>query len=180
GLASYAQVRLIEEKEGRQAAIAYLQAHRTRLVDAEKQVSDKSKADEDALVNAGDAFRIQVKAMYIWSMLRDMLGDEAFAIALHNYRAADDRDLTYSQKLLEAQSHRDLQWFFDDWVYHDRGLPDFRIDSVFSSALPSGGYMVTATVENLGGAGAEVPVTVHMQNGEKSDRLIVHAKSKAS
>ncbi len=180
GLASYAQVRLIEEKEGRQAAIAYLQAHRTRLVDAEKQVSDKSKADEDALVNAGDAFRIQVKAMYIWSMLRDMLGDEAFAIALHNYRAADDRDLTYSQKLLEAQAHRDLQWFFDDWVYHDRGLPDFRIASVYSSQLPSGGYLNTVTVENLGSAGAEVRITLHLKTREATQRLMVPAKSKAS
>jgi hypothetical protein len=84
------------------------------------------------------------------------------------------------QQLIEAQAHRDLQWFFDDWVYHDRGLPDFRVASVYPSKLASGGYMVTVTVENVGDAGAEIPVTLHTQGSEASDKLVVAAKSKAS
>jgi hypothetical protein len=40
--------------------------------------------------------------------------------------------------------------------------------------------MVTVTVENLGTAGAEVPVTLHMENGEASQRLMVPGRSKAS
>jgi hypothetical protein len=83
------------------------------------------------------------------------------------------------QKLIEKESHRDLQWFFDDWVYHDRGLPDFRITSVYSNPLPSGGYLVTVSVENLGTAAAEVPVTLHGER-ESTERLVVPAKSKAS
>jgi len=65
-------------------------------------------------------------------------------------------------------------------VYHDRGLPDFRIISVYPGALASGGYMVTVTVENLGEAGAEVPVTLRLQSGEESQRLTVPGKAKAS
>ena len=37
-----------------------------------------------------------------------------------------DSEPTYFQKLLEAQTKHDLEWFFDDWVYRDRGLPDFQ------------------------------------------------------
>ena len=181
GLASYAEVRLVEEKEGRPAAIAYLQAHRSALVELEK-VSGESKGSNDSLISSLDDFRIQTKSMYVWWMLRDTVGEEMLDAALHNYKAANDndKDPAYMQKLVETQAHRDLQWFFDDWVYHDRGLPDFRIESVYPNQLPSGGYMVTVTVENLGGAGAEVPVTLHMQTGEAPERLLIRGRSKAS
>ncbi len=84
------------------------------------------------------------------------------------------------EKLIEAQSHRDLHWFFDDWVYHDRGLPEFRVASVYPNQLSTGGYMVTVTVENRGDAGAEIPVTLHTQGREASDKIVVAGKSKAS
>jgi len=44
----------------------------------------------------------------------------------------------------------------------------------------NGGYMVTVTVENLGEAAAEVPVTLHMQKGDASERLVVPGQSRAS
>jgi hypothetical protein len=179
GLASYAQVRLFEEKEGRKAATDYLQGHRAALVELEK-LSAESKTDDNSLIRSLDDFRIQTKSMYVWWMLRDMLGENALYAALHNYKKEDDSDPKYMQKLIEAQAHRDLQWFFDDWVYHDRGLPEFRVASVYPSPLPTGGYMVTVVVENRGGAGAEIPVTLHMQGSEASDRLIVAGNSKAS
>jgi hypothetical protein len=86
------------------------------------------------------------------------------------------------QKLIEKQSHRDLEWFFDDWVYRDRGLPDFRVVSVYPRALVAGGYMVTVMVENLGAAAAEVTVILRMRTaeGEVSERLMVAGHSQAS
>jgi hypothetical protein len=179
GLASFAQVRLIEEKEGRKAAIAYLQAHRAALVDLEKVFSEH-KSHNDSLTGSLDDLRIETKSIYVWWMLRDLVGENTLNAVLHDYKAANDNDPKYMQKLVENQSHRDLQWFFDDWVYHDRGLPSFRVTSVYPSKLANGGYMVTVTVENLGGAGAEAPVTLHMQGSEASDRLIVPGKSKGS
>ncbi|HZQ17440.1 MAG TPA: hypothetical protein VFA90_01870 [Terriglobales bacterium] len=178
GLANYIQARFIEEKEGRQAAMRYMQAHRSAVVHSEKLVG--AKHNGTPLINASHETLAQTKAMFVWWMLRDIVGDRALQNALFNYKERDDSNPDYMQKLIQTQSHSDLQWFFDDWVYHDRGLPDFRIDSVFSSALPSGGYMVTVSVENLGDAGAGIPVILNMQDGEKSDRLIVHGKSKAS
>ena len=40
--------------------------------------------------------------------------------------------------------------------------------------------MVTVTVENLGGAGAEVPVTLKIEGGEVTKRIVGPGKGKAS
>jgi hypothetical protein len=180
GLAHFAQAEFIEKQKGRQAALDYLTSHSTALIEAEK-TADKP-ADRDAtrsLVNSPDDLYLQTKAMYVWWMLNDML-EKASSDALLSYRAADDTNETYMQRLLEKASQRDLQWFFDDWVYHDRGLPDFRVASVFSTPVETGGFLVTITVENLGDAGAEVPLTLQYTGGEVRRRLEVRAKSKAS
>jgi len=182
GLASYAQARYVQEEEGKDAAIAYLQHHRDALIQAEKQAAsaDRNKAAANSLINSVDEFYAQAKSMNVWWMLRDLVGEGALTAALHNYKAADDKDASYMQKLIAAQAHRDLEWLFDDWVYRDRGLPDFHIVSVYPRQLLNGGYMVTVTVENLGDAAAEVSVTLHMEKGDASERLVVPGKSRAS
>ena len=60
-------------------------------------------------------------------------------------------------RLIEQAGKRPLEWFFDDWVYRDRGLPDFRVESVFPRATLNGTYVVTVTVANDGEAAAEKP-----------------------
>jgi hypothetical protein len=117
--------------------------------------------------------------MDVWWMLRDMLGDHPLGFLL-DYHASEDHDAAYMQRLIEKQTHRDLQWFFDDWVYRDRGLPDFRVDSVYPRPIVDGGYMVTISIEDLGDAGAEVPIILRTQSEEIIKRLEVHAKSKAA
>jgi hypothetical protein len=182
GVAHYAQLGFLQERGGRPAVLDYLQSHRDALLASEKQIANLSgnHAAENSLINSTDDFYVQSKAMNVWWMLRDMVGEAALHAALHNYKAADDKDAYYMQKLVEAQAHHDLAWFFDDWVYRDRGLPDFRIVSVYPRRLVTGGYMVTVMVENLGDAAAEVPVTLHMQGNEATERLMVPGKSKAS
>jgi hypothetical protein len=180
GLARYAQVRFIQEKEGRPGALSYLEGHRKALADLEKDAAVRNDQASNSLINSTDEFYVQTKAMNVWWMLRDMAGENALTAALHNYKADDDTSPFYIRKLIEAQAHRDLEWFFDDWVYRDRGLPDFHIASVYPRELVNGGYMVTVTVENLGSAGAEVPVTLRMEHNEATLRLTVPAKSQAS
>jgi hypothetical protein len=181
GLAHYAQAAFIEAQKGRQSALDYLNAHQAALVDAEKQIAGKPGDREStrALINAPDDLYLQTKAMDVWWMLKEMVGNTPNE-ALFNYQVAEDKEPEYMQRLIEKQYHRDLQWFFDDWVYHDRGLPDFRVDSVFSRPIENGGFLVTITIENLGNAGAEVPVTLEFDGGEIRRRLEVRGKSKAS
>ena len=180
GLARYAQVNFLQEKEGRDAAIEYLRNHRQSLLESEKVAAAETNQAARSLINADDEFYVQSKAMNVWWMLREMVGETALSAALHNYKSDDDKSPAYMQKLIEAQTHRDLEWFFDDWVYRDRGLPDFRIASVYPRALVNGGYMVTVTVENLGQAAAEVPVALSIANGERTERLMVPGKASAS
>ena len=82
--------------------------------------------------------------------------------------------------LISAQTQRDLEWFFDDWVYRDRGLPDFKVESAFARKTLTNSYMVTITVDNLGTAGAEVPIKVKFAGGDTTKRMEVRAKTKAT
>jgi hypothetical protein len=178
GLAHFAQALVRERQDGRKAALAYMGGFRPALVEAEKIPADRAAAF--SLVATGDEVLYRTKAMFVWWMLRDMLGDHALQRALSAYRSDQDREPSYMQRLIESQARRSLEWFFDDWVYRDRGLPDFRVEAAYPRAILGGGSMVTVTVENLGNAGAEVPVVVRAQGGEVMKRLLAPAKAKAS
>ena len=121
----------------------------------------------------------RIKAMYVWWMLRDMVGDAALQRALKKYRAAEDKDTAYMPDLIHQEAKRNLEWFFDGWLYRDRGLPDFRVDAVFPRATLNTTYVVTVTVANDGDAAAEVLVIVHAEGGQHQKKLLVKGKSKA-
>ena len=183
GLAHFAQAAYRENQSGRQAALDFMGLHRTALAEAEKNLAEEKRTNtstSESLVNTSTEEFYRSKAMYVWWMLRDMIGEPTLKKALANYHADQDKEPSYLQRLLEAQSQRDLESFFDEWVYRDRGLPDFKIDSVIQRETLGGGSVVTVTVANLGDVGAEVPVTLRMEGGESTKRLQVNAKSKAS
>ena len=76
---------------------------------------------------------------------------------------------------------KDLKWFFEDWVNHDRGLPDFSIAGVYpNKASVPGSYIVSVDVANNGTAEAEVPVSVSSITTTVTERLRIPAKSKVS
>jgi aminopeptidase N len=112
-----------------------------------------------------------------------MVGDDALKQAIRKYRAEDDKDPKYVEHLIESAAKRDLGWFFDDWVYQDRGLPDFHVQSVHpwkTEKTENNMQIVTVTLENLGNAGAEVPFTISFEGGEVTKRIEVRAKSTAT
>src|SRR5215813_1549235 len=181
GIAHFAQALWREHISGRQAALDYMGIHRTALAEAERlTTSEKNAEDEHSLLNSADEEFYRSKAMFVWWMLRDMIGEAALRRALAAYRCDQDKSPSYLQNLTRTETKRDLSWFFNDWVYKDRGLPDFRVISAYPRALDSGGFMTTVTVENLGSAGAEVPITVDIEGGEVTKRLEVRAKASAS
>jgi len=107
-----------------------------------------------------------------------MIGNAPLKKALASYRPEQDKDPSYMPRLIQAQTQRDLEWFFDDWVYRDRGLPDFKIEAAFPRKAMNDSYLVTVTVTNLGRAGGEVPVTVKFASGEVIKRVEVRANGK--
>ena len=182
GLAHFSQALYVEREKGRLAALDYMAAHRAALVQIENSAAATEGADQtkESLVTTTNEELYRSKAMSVWWMLRDMVGDAALKKALAQYRPEQDKDPSYVQKLIQAQAQRDLQWFFDDWVYRDRGLPDFKVESAFASKTVHGTFMVTITIDNMGWAAAEVPVTVKFATGEIGTRLEAHAKSRAT
>jgi hypothetical protein len=180
GLSHFAQALYREEQDGRSAAFSFMKSHEQMMLAAEKEHAEDKTVAQNSLINTSVEELYRGKAMYVWWMLRDMVGEPSLKRVLATYNPEQDKEPAYMQHLIEAQSKRDLTEFFDDWVYHDKGLPDFRVATVFSSKNPKEGYLVTVTVENLGNAGAEVPVAVRYAEGEATARVEVHGKSKAS
>jgi len=182
GLAHFAQALYLEQQKGRQAALDYMGAHRSALMAIEPAPAAPNSDDESShsLVKTLNEELYRSKALCVWWMLRDMIGDAALKKALASYKSEQDSDASYMPRLIASQTQRDLAWFFDDWVYHDRGLPDFKVESAFSSKTSTKSFIVAVTVDNLGTAGAEVPVKVKFAGGEVSKRLEIRAKQKAT
>jgi hypothetical protein len=185
GLAHFAQALYLEQQRGRQAALDYMASHRSALsaVESDKERQTTAPRSEDevkrSLINTYDEELYRSKAMCVWWMLRDMIGDQALKKALAAYHPEQDKEPSYMPRLIQAQTQRDLEWFFDDWVYRDRGLPDFKVESAFPRKTMTDEYLVTVTVANLGRAGAEVPVTVKFAGGEITKRIEVRGNSKS-
>ena len=181
GLAHFAQALYLEQQNGRQTALDYMGGHRSALSQLETPTATRSEdAAHNSLVNTINEEIYRSKAMCVWWMLRDMIGDVALKKALAAYHPDQDKDPSYMPRLISSETKRDLQWFFDDWVYHDHGLPDFKVASAFQSKTPNNSYMLAVTVENLGTAGAEVLVIVKFAGGEVTKGLAVRGKDKAT
>ncbi len=181
GLAHFAEAMYRQDQGGRQAALDFLGLHRSAFLDSEKEIAAaKTRISGQPLATTFDETYYRSKAAYVWWMLHDMIGDDALKQAIRKYRAEDDKDPKYVEQLIEAAGKRDLSWFFDDWVYQDRGLPDFHVLAVHPWTTEKGVRFITVTIENLGNAGAEVPFTVLFEGGEVTQRMEVRAKSTAT
>jgi hypothetical protein len=182
GLAHFAQALYMEQQKNRRAALDYMGVHRAAFVAAEEDAAAATSEVQarQSLINTTSEELYRSKAMFVWWMLRDMVGEAALKKALAEYRVEQDKEPSYIQKLIQPQTQKDLEWFFDDWVYRDRGLPEFKVESAFARKTMTNAYIVTITIDNLGSAGAEVPLTVKFAGGESIKRLEVRAKDKAT
>ena len=178
GAAHFAQALMRERQDGRAAAIAYMEQRLAPLTLEDSGAADLVKSN--SLVNTTSEVFYRTKAMYVWWMLREIVGQRAVLDALQHYEPDADKEPSYVQKLLEKNAHQDLEWFFDDWVYQDRGLPEFTISNGYARPSLQGIYLVSATIENQGGAAAEVPIVVHTQNGDVPSRIRVPAHGKTA
>jgi hypothetical protein len=200
GLAEFMALLWTERTQGRAAALAELQDSDRALALAEPELSVPGDDSTSSTASAptvsvagaslaaatGDVF-YRTKAAAVWWMLRAIVGDEALKHALQAYRSDPrlDADPEGLERAVEKSSGKDLRWFFSDWVYRDRGLPDLTIVSVTPSQLESraglpAGWLVAVEVRNDGYAAAEVPVTVRSANAVQTQRLRIAGRSSAS
>lgn len=184
GLAEYMSLAWTQRTEGREAAIGELR-HAALLI----ALAESSETPQPLTEAYADAF-LRLKSAFVLWQLRDMLGDELFSISLAAFRhsialnPAFDRDPAAFQQTLEKTSGRDLDWFFKDWVYADKGLPDLTIVQANPRSLPvksgKSGAIVAVEVRNDGDAVAEVPVTVRAGTLFATERLRILAHASAS
>jgi hypothetical protein len=134
----------------------------------------------------GEVF-YRIKAAAVWWMLRGIVGDDDLQQTLRAYRKDPklDRDPTGLEQTLQKFFHMDLRWFFESWVYRDRGLPDLSIVSVTPSQLETrngvpSGWLVAVVVHNDGYAEAEVPVTVRSHITTETQMLRIPGRSSVS
>jgi len=191
GLAQFLGLLWIERTSGRATALTQLDDDTRSLALIEPEIPSDSVSSAtlagSSLTNATGEVFYRTKAAAVWWMLRSIIGDDALKQALQTYRNNPrlDLDPTGLQHTLETASHKDLAWFFNDWVYRDRGLPDLSIANVTPSPLTSraglpAGWMVAVEVRNDGYAAADVPVTIRSATSSDTQRLRIPGRSSAS
>lgn len=173
----------LEQRAGRGTAIAQMDALRPALALAE--TSDPGADPGQSLIDAWSEIYYRGKAADVLWMLRDITGDEAFSSALQSYNPTADRSPDYFEGLLEKSSGKDLRWFFEDWVYRDRGLPDLHIVSAYQRPIQTKNstrrnYLVSVEVWNDSFCSAEVPITVKGGPSIQTRRLQVPAHVRAT
>ncbi len=188
GVAQLMSLLWVETNDGRQAGLDRLHQTTSALALAEPDFSQGDKAGSgQSLVGASNEIYYRTKAAAVLWMLRSITSDDALKQALQLYRkdkTADASDEGFEQ-VLEKTSKEDLRWFFDDWVYHDKGLPELSIANVAPrpASAASGktdGWLVAVSVRNDGDAAAEVPVTVKSAKLTATERLRVPGRSNAA
>jgi hypothetical protein len=188
GVAQFLSLQWMEQSLGREAAVAHLQeeAKALALVEPPPAKSANAITEGQSLIQASDEVYYRTKAAAVLEMLRSIVGDDALRRALQLYREDKmDSDPKEFQRVLERSSRREVGWFFDDWVYRDRGLPDLSIANVTPRAIEQignkgSGWLVAVEVRNDGGAVAEVPVTVRSGTLTATQRLRIPGRSSAS
>ncbi|HEX3968539.1 MAG TPA: M1 family aminopeptidase [Edaphobacter sp.] len=187
GVAELISLLWMEQGQGREVTVEHLQDQAKALALIEPMAVRNAPVGEgQSLIAAHDEVYYRTKATAVLWMLRSLVGDEALQHALQTYRTDKlDSDPKEFQRVLEQSAKRDLGWFFDDWVYSDKGLPDLTIASVTPRALDQigdkgSGWLVAVEVRNDGGAVADVPVTVRSGTLTVTQRLRIPALSSAS
>ncbi len=182
GLPEFMSLLWTERTSGHDAAIRQLEQNALTLALAEPDFVKNPTLAGTPLTSASSDVYVRLKSGAVLWQLRELLGPDLFRLALINFRQALmlspglDKDPKAFEHVIEKTASRDLGWFFEDWVYHDRGLPDLTIASVDARPIlpragESEGYLVAVNVRNEGAAVADVPVTVSAGDVKATARL---------
>lgn len=183
GVAQFMTLLWIEQRAGISTAMEQMDSHRAALAIAE--TADPGVNPGQSLIEAWSDIYYRDKATDVLWMLRNIVGDEALGKALQAYLPSEDHEPSYFQTLLQKASNKDLEWFFDDWVYRDRGLPDLHIVSAYWRPIlnknsSSKNYLVSVDVQNDSFCDAEVPVTVASAFSSQRQELLIPAHTRAA
>ncbi len=161
-----------EQQYGRTKALEMLEGGRSALALAEPESPGQSSGQP--LVSAFSPAYYRTKAAYVLWMLRGTAGDDALAAALQ----IGPQSTADFEAALQKSTSIKLQWFFNDWINNDHGLPDLSIEDLFPSPAQDGNWLVGVHLANSGYAAAEVPVTVRTDTLSITQRVQIPARGK--
>ena len=183
GLAQFFVLLGVERTQGREPVTAQLNTLLQPLTLIEPALeAGKPAPVGQPLVAATSELYYRRKAAAVWWMLRGIVGDDPLKLTLQAWRNKPASTNTPEQSalafeaLLEKTYGKDLHWFFDDWVFHDRGLPDLTLADVTPRELPAStgrytGWLVSVTVRNDGAAVADVPLIIRSGSYSTTQRM---------
>lgn len=140
GFATYFGDLFFEVADGGPAFAALMEKSRQTVVaskDVERPVIDPAETDLFALLNDNS----YPKGAWVLHMLRGLLGDDAFFAGIRTYYARHLHSAVLTEQLqsvMEEVSHRDLDWFFTQWL-HRPGFPVFEVEERWSAGAGSAG-----------------------------------------
>jgi aminopeptidase N len=128
GFATYFGALFFESADGVADFRGRMEQSRQRIIqgDVDRPVVDPEEQDLFALLNDNN----YPKGGWVLHMLRGLVGDEVFFAGIREYyrRHLHSAVLTEDlQAVMEEVSHRDLGWFFSQWIYAP-GYPVFDME----------------------------------------------------
>ncbi|GAB4327114.1 MAG: M1 family aminopeptidase [Dehalococcoidia bacterium] len=102
--------------------------------------------------------------------LRGVLGDDAFFRAIQRYvRDNQDRNVVTQDLVdaIEAETGRNLEWFFDQWVYRP-GHPKLTVSWSWDGDAKAATVKIKQTQEDEGGTAAfRIPLVIDFRSGDR-------------
>jgi aminopeptidase N len=148
GFATYMTNYYLESKYGQDTLKKRLIAQRTKILNFEKQrltpvVDTAVKSDYMQLLNANS----YEKGGWVLHMLRRRLGDDVFFKGIRNYYEkykGGNANTDDFRKVMEQASGKDLQQFFDQWLYKP-GHVQLSISRTYDAATKQMNLLVRQT-----------------------------------
>lgn len=184
GFATYFGALFFEQVDGVERFREMLEANRLEYLESEvvdRPIVDPAEENLFDLLNDNN----YEKGAWVLHMLRGLLGDDVFFEGIQRYYRGHENKTALTADLrraLEQASGRDLDWFFEQWVFRpgyprfriewrwleDAGIVELTLEQVQSRAWPT--FRVPLTVE-FGTPGGAVRRTLEVDQRREVARL---------
>jgi aminopeptidase N len=173
GFATYFATLFFEHADGLERRRERMEADRLRVIRSEaisRPVVDTSVTDLFTLLNANN----YQKGGWVLHMLRGVVGDRAFFDGIrqyyerHQHGTAETEDL---RRAMEAAAGRDLQWFFDQWLFQP-GFPRLRVTSEWNAAASTADLLIEQR-QNVSWPTFRLPMTVEVTTDSGTVRRVI-------
>lgn len=188
GLASHTETRFIDTRYGysgdnmrqwnKWMLKFYPDYNHRQVIDRRLSFHFKDKFDEVILKPGKDATDLDVhsdmiyeKGMYVFDMLRYLVGDEVYEKILKTYferYKGKNADVDDFIKVAEEVSGKELDWFFDQWL-RTTGKVDFRIKKI-EKTKEKDKYKTKIIIERVGEIVMPVDIQITLKDGTQINK----------